>query len=170
MDIPFFGWAARAFDTIRIDRSLGSDAIPAMLEEARGARDRGCRIVIFPEGTRKAPLAPHDYRYGIVRLYEALGVPVVPVALNSGLCWQRRSLLLWPGKASARFLPAIPPGLPPEEFRERLITAIEDETNRLILAAYEAGLSRPIGPELRAQLDALAAGEPPQAAQPATTS
>lgn len=161
MDIPFFGWAARAFDTIRIDRSLGSDAIPAMLDEARGARDRGCRIVIFPEGTRKAPLAPADYRYGVVRLYEALGVPVVPVALNSGLFWERRSLVLWPGTARARFLPPIPPGLPPEEFQSRLAAATEEGSNRLILEAYQAGLSRPIGPELRQRLDALTAEVPP---------
>lgn len=163
IDIPFFGWAAQAFDTIRIDRALGSHAIPAMLEEARGARDRGCRIVIFPEGTRKSPLAPADYRYGVVRLYAALGVPVVPVALNSGLFWERRSLLLWPGTARARFLPPIPPGLPPEEFQARLAEEIERETNRLILDAYREGLSRPIGPELRERLDALAENASPAA-------
>ena len=68
MDIPFFGWAARSFDTIRIDRSLGGDAIPLMMDDARRAIAKGCRLVIFPEGTRKAPLSPHDYRYGIVRM------------------------------------------------------------------------------------------------------
>lgn len=164
IDIPFFGWSAQAFDTIRIDRSLGSEAIPAMLEEARGARDNGCRIVIFPEGTRKAPLSPHDYRQGIVRLYEALQIPVVPVGLNSGLFWGRRSLLLWRGIARATFLPAIPPGLPPDEFKARLVEAIEGETNRLILMAYEEGLSRPIDDELRQKLEALKAGSPPEPA------
>jgi len=74
IDIPFFGWAARAFDTIRIDRSLGGEAIPAMMQDARAALARGCRIVIFPEGTRKAPLAPIDYRYGTARMYVELGV------------------------------------------------------------------------------------------------
>ncbi len=57
MDIPFFGWAAQSFDTIRIDRSRGAEAIPLMLADGKRARDRGCRIVIFPEGTRRAPLA-----------------------------------------------------------------------------------------------------------------
>ena len=165
MDIPFFGQAARAFDTIRIDRSKGGDAVPAMLADARAALDRGARIIIFPEGTRKAPLDPHDYRYGIVRLYEGLNVPVVPVALNSGLFWGRNSPMLWPGTARARFLPAIPPGLPVEEFRARLIGAIEGETNRLILAAYESGLGRPLSPELRSRLDALRQGTAPQAAK-----
>ena len=170
IDIPFFGWAAQSFDTIRIDRSLGSDAIPLMLEDARAALDRGCRIIIFPEGTRKAPLALHDYRYGIVRMYEALGAPVVPVGLNSGLFWGRQSLVLWPGTATAEFLPPIPPGLPSAEFQARLIDAIETSTNRLILAAYDQGLTRPIPPALREKLDALKAGHPPgPAPQPDTT-
>jgi 1-acyl-sn-glycerol-3-phosphate acyltransferase len=169
MDIPFFGKAAMAFDTIRIDRSQGGDAIPLMLADARAALDRGARIIIFPEGTRKAPLDPHDYRYGIVRLYENMNVPVVPVALNSGLFWGRNSLLLWPGTARARFLPAIPPGLHPDAFRERLTTSIETETNRLILAAYDEGLARPISPELREKLDALRQGIAPGPAKPTTS-
>jgi 1-acyl-sn-glycerol-3-phosphate acyltransferase len=160
MDIPFFGWAARSFDTIRIDRSRGSDAIPMMLEDARGALSRGCRIIIFPEGTRKAPLADPDYRHGVVRLYETLNVPVVPVGLNSGLFWGRQSLVLWPGTATARFLPAIPPGLPPEAFRARLTEAAEAASNALILEAYERGLTRPIPPELREKLEALKVGRP----------
>ena len=170
MDIPFFGWAARTFDTIRIDRSRGRDAIPMMLADARAALDRGCRIIIFPEGTRTAPLAPHDYRHGIVRMYEALGVPVVPVGLNSGLYWGRNSLVLWPGTARAEFLPPIPPGLPAEDFRRRLIAAVETSTNRLILEACEAGLRRPLPPVLRTRLDALKAGHAPAPAADTTIS
>jgi 1-acyl-sn-glycerol-3-phosphate acyltransferase len=169
IDIPFFGHAAMAFDTIRLDRSLGGEAIPAMLREARAALDRGARIIIFPEGTRKAPLEEHDYRYGIVRMYEALNVPVVPAAVNSGLFWGRRSPLLWRGTARARFLPAIPPGLPPEEFRARLIAAIEGETNTLLLQAYEEGLSRPIPDDMFEKFEALKAGNPPGPAPGNTT-
>src|SRR5690606_41677476 len=66
--IPFFGWAALSLDTIEIDRQKGAEAIPHMIEETRAAIARGCRIVIYPEGTRKAPLAPPDYREGIVPL------------------------------------------------------------------------------------------------------
>jgi 1-acyl-sn-glycerol-3-phosphate acyltransferase len=161
IDIPFFGHAARAFDTIRLDRSQGSEAIPMMLEDARAARDRGARIIIFPEGTRKAPLDEHDYKYGIVRLYEGLNVPVVPAAVNSGLFWGRRSPLLWRGISRARFLPAIPPGLPPGEFRARLIAAIEGESNKLLLQAYEEGLARPIPDDLFEKFEALKAGNPP---------
>ncbi|HEY8594453.1 MAG TPA: lysophospholipid acyltransferase family protein [Devosiaceae bacterium] len=155
LDIPFFGWAAKALGTISVDRAKGAEAIPAMLEDAARAIDEGARIVIFPEGTRRAPLAPPQYRIGTARLYEALNVPVVPVALNSGLFWGRNSPVLWPGKAKARFLEPIPPGLPADEFRAVLESRIEAATNELILDAVRAGLARPIPPALRRQIDAL---------------
>jgi len=159
MNIPFFGWAARSLDCIEVDRKKGADAIPAMMAEARAAIGRGCRIVIFPEGTRKAPLAPPDYRWGTAKMYEALGVPVVPVALNSGLFWGRNSLVLWPGTARARFLPAIPPGLSSREFQARLAAAIEPASDALILAAARDGLRGPLTPQLRARLAELEASK-----------
>ncbi|MCR6672258.1 1-acyl-sn-glycerol-3-phosphate acyltransferase [Devosia ginsengisoli] len=155
MRIPFFGWAARSLDCIEVDRKRGAEAIPSMMRQAHAAIDRGCRIVIFPEGTRKAPLAPPDYRQGIVRLYLELNVPVVPVALNSGLFWGRNSLVIWPGTAEAKFLPPIEAGLSADVFLDRLKKAIESESNALILKADDLGLSRPVGPELRARLDAI---------------
>ncbi len=155
MRIPFFGWAARSLDCIEIDRQRGAQAIPEMIKQARAAIDRGCRIVIYPEGTRKAALAPPDYRQGIVRLYTELNVPVVPVALNSGLFWGRNSLVIWPGTATARFLPAIEPGLSPEVFQERLRTVIEAESTRLTEEAIDQGIGRPLDAHLRARLNAL---------------
>ncbi|UYN98443.1 MAG: 1-acyl-sn-glycerol-3-phosphate acyltransferase [Devosia sp.] len=154
MRIPFFGWAARSLDCIEVDRQKGAEAIPEMLAQAKAAIDRGCRIVIYPEGTRKAPLAPPEYRQGIVRLYSELNVPVVPVALNSGLYWGRNSLVIWPGVARARFLPPIEPGLAPDVFTERLKAAIEPESTRLSLEAIDAGYDRPMSPALQARVDA----------------
>lgn len=155
MRIPFFGWAARSLDCIEVDRKKGAEAVPLMMAQAHAAVDRGCRIVIFPEGTRKAPLAPADYRQGIVRLYMELGVPVVPVALNSGLFWGRNSLVIWPGLAEAKFLPPIEPGLAPDVFLDRLKNAIESESDALILKAAEQGLGRPVDADLQRKLDAL---------------
>ncbi len=154
MRIPFFGWAARSLDCIEIDRKKGSEAIPEMMLEAHAALDRGCRIVIFPEGTRKAALAPPDYRQGIVRMYAELNVPVVPVALNSGLFWGRNSPIIWPGLAEGEFLPPIEPGLSPEAFTERLRSAIETRSDALSLAAVDANLSRPIEPALAQRIAA----------------
>ncbi|WEK04473.1 MAG: lysophospholipid acyltransferase family protein [Candidatus Devosia phytovorans] len=153
MDIPFFGWAARSLDCIAVDRKKGAEAIPLMMAQAHDAADRGCRIVIFPEGTRKAPLAPADYRQGIVRLYLELKVPVVPVALNSGLYWGRNSLLIWPGTAQGRFLPPIEPGLTAAAFMERLKSAIETQSDALILDAVDKGLGRSLTPEFQARVE-----------------
>lgn len=161
MRIPFWGWAARSLDCIEVDRKRGAQAIPEMMRQAHAAVERGCRIVIFPEGTRKAPLAPADYKYGIARLYAELNVPVVPVALNSGLFWGRNSLVIWPGLAQAKFLPAIEAGLAPDVFLDRLKKAIETESDALILGAVDQGLSRPIDAKLGA---AIAARKQPQAA------
>ena len=86
-----------------------------------------------------------------------LNVPVVPVALNSGLFWGRNSLIIWPGTAEAKFLPPIEAGLPADVFQQRLKKAIESESDALILKAAENGLSRPIDPELRSRLEAAQA-------------
>ena len=160
MRIPFFGWAARSLDCIEVDRKRGAEAIPLMMAQARAAVGRGCRIVIFPEGTRRAPLDPPQYRQGVVRLYNELKVPVVPVALNSGLFWPRNSFLIWPGTAEARFMPPIEAGLPPAEFMDRLKIAIENDSDDLILSAVDHGLSRPVDPELRRRVNARRTEKP----------
>ncbi len=161
MDIPVFGQAAASIDTITIDRALGAEAIPKMLEDTARALGRGCQVVIFPEGTRKKALEPPDYRQGILRMYEALNVPVVPVALNSGLYWGKLSFALWPGTAKARILPPIPPGLGAEAFRRRLIETIEGESNRLIAEAIRGGLSRPVPEDWADKVEAIERGEEP---------
>ena len=73
------------------------------------AHDR--QLIIYPEGTRRAPGDEPAYKYGIVELYAQLGLPVVPVAHVAGLWWPRRKFLRYPGTIKARFLPPIPAGL-----------------------------------------------------------
>lgn len=154
MDIPFFGWAAKKLNTISIDRKLGGEAIPRMLADSADRLAHDSQVIIFPEGTRRPPLAPPEFRFGVARMYAALGVPVVPVAVNSGLFWGRNSLILWPGTARARFLPAIPPGLAPEDFHARLVAAIEAESTALALTAWREGLAH-LSPALRTRFEAL---------------
>jgi 1-acyl-sn-glycerol-3-phosphate acyltransferase len=72
-----------------------------------------------------------EYQPGVAGLYKNLGVPVVPVALNSGLFWPRRSFLRRPGTIVVEFLPPIPPGLKRPEFMARLRDSIEVNTRRL---------------------------------------
>jgi 1-acyl-sn-glycerol-3-phosphate acyltransferase len=138
--IPFHGWFSYKFEMIPVDRDKGPTALRRMLREAKKRIDDGREIIIFPEGTRRPPGAPPDYKTGIVLLYDALGVPCVPVALNSGLFWRRRSLLRRPGTIVVEILDPIHPGLPKAEFLRRLQTAIEGASNRLLT---EAGAPEP---------------------------
>lgn len=157
LDIPLFGWSARWFYTISVDRKKGKDALPAMMREAEQAIAQECRVIIFPEGTRRAPLEDPAYRSGIAKMYAALDVPVVPVALTSGFYWGRNALVLWPGTARAEFLPPIMPGLAPDAFLRQLVDAIETRSNQMALEDVRKGLSRPISPRLRARIAALEA-------------
>jgi 1-acyl-sn-glycerol-3-phosphate acyltransferase len=134
--LPLFGWYMWKAHMIPVDRGKGSAAIEAMAAHARRAIAEGRQIIIFPEGTRRPPLAPPAYRHGVARLYAALGVQCLPVALNSGLFWPRRSFVHRRGTILVEVLPPIPPGLQPEEFAERLQTAIETATEALIAEAF----------------------------------
>lgn len=128
--IPLYGWFSRKFEMIGVRRERASAALKHMATDAKDRAAQGRDIVIFPEGTRRAPGAPPAYKPGVVLLYESLGLPCVPVALNSGLFWPRRSLIRRPGTLVVEFLPAIPPGLPRKEFsallQERIETASAD--------------------------------------------
>ena len=108
--IPFHGWFSQKFEMIPVDRDKGPAALRRMLREAKERVADGREIIIFPEGTRRAPGAPPDYKTGVVLLYDALGVPCVPVALNSGLFWPRRSLIRRPGHDRRRIPRSDPAG------------------------------------------------------------
>ncbi len=136
--IPLFGWLALKGRMIPVDRGAGSAGLNAMTERARNELARGRQIVIFPEGTRRAAGAEPRYKYGIVRLYLGANVPVLPIALNSGLFWRRRSILRPPGTIVVQVLDPIQPGLSEEEFMVRLQNDIETATADLI---DEAGRS-----------------------------
>jgi len=130
--IPLHGWFSHKFQMIPVDRDKGPAALRRMLRETKKRVADGREIIIFPEGTRRAPGAPPDYKTGVILLYEALGIPCVPLALNSGVFWPRRSFMRRPGTIVLEFLDPIPPGLPKDEFLERLIASIETASARLL--------------------------------------
>ena len=135
MWLPLFGWFAWKFGMIPVDRTARGAALRSLLRRAEAAIAAKRQIVVFPEGTRRAPDAAPDYKPGATALYLRLGVPCVPFALNSGLFWPRRELLRRPGTIIVEFLPAIPPGLARKAFESRLIEAIEPATARLVAEA-----------------------------------
>lgn len=130
--IPFFGWFIYKFRMIPVERSAGTQALRSLVEAAAQAVAMGREVVIMPEGTRRAPDDPADYKPGAAALYGKLDVPCVPFALNSGLFWPRRQFLRWPGTIVISFLEPIPPGLSRKLFQPRLEAAIESETAKLV--------------------------------------
>jgi 1-acyl-sn-glycerol-3-phosphate acyltransferase len=132
MWIPLFGWYVRRAGLIPIDRNAGMAALSRMTARARAALEHGRQVVIFPEGTRRAPGAAPAYKPGVAHLYGRADVACVPLALNSGLFWPRRSLLRFPGTILVEVLDPIAPGLDSRAFLARLQTVLEDATARLV--------------------------------------
>ncbi len=140
LSLPIYGAFSRKFEMIFVRRELGPAALRRMAWDAAQRAAQGRDIVIFPEGTRRAPHAAPAYKPGVVMLYETLNIPCVPVALNSGLFWPRYGLLRRPGTLVVEFLAPIPPGLPRDEFMALLQERIETATERLM--ARESGTPR----------------------------
>jgi len=92
-------------------------------------------LIIFPEGTRTPVDAPPNYMTGVGQIYANSAVPCLPVALNSGLFWPRRTFMRYPGTLVVEFLDPLPPGLTRKDFIARIKASIEDATNRLVEAA-----------------------------------
>ncbi|MGL4638046.1 MAG: lysophospholipid acyltransferase family protein [Beijerinckiaceae bacterium] len=135
MWVPLFGFYLMKAKQIPINRGKKSEAVAALNTSAAAAVAEGGQLLIFPEGTRRPVDAEPAYKMGVAHLYEALGVPVVPVATNAGVTWPRREFIKRPGLVVLEFLPAIPPGLPKAEFHARLQETIETHSNRLIAEA-----------------------------------
>jgi len=142
MWIPIFGWCMAKGRMIPVDRSAGSQALGAMTKRAREEIRTGRQLIIFPEGTRRAAFAEPRYKFGVAHLYAEIGVPCIPVALNSGLFWPRRKFLRLPGTIVVEFLPPIPPGLDSRTFLTKLQTSIESASARL-LAEGRAARAKP---------------------------
>ncbi len=137
--IPIVGWAMARAGNIAVARGEGAAALRGMVRQAKRALAEGRSIVIFPEGTRVAVGERRSYQTGTAALYRQLGVPVVPIALNSGLFWGRRKWIKRPGVITMEILPPIAPGLDRKTFMTTLMDRIELATARLVEAARGAG-------------------------------
>lgn len=130
--IPLFGLYLKATEQIAIDRSSGRAALQQAVHDAKRVLSQGRKLIIFPEGTRAQPRAAPNYKLGVVQIYTATGATCIPVALNTGLFWPRRSFLRRPGKIVIEFLEPIPPGLDKKSFFAILQERIETASTRLI--------------------------------------
>jgi 1-acyl-sn-glycerol-3-phosphate acyltransferase len=137
--IPIFGWLTIKGRMVSVNRGAGAQALKDMAERARVELSRGRQLIIFPEGTRRAVDAEPRYKFGVAYLYAEEGVPVLPVALNSGLFWPRRTFLRHPGTVVVDILDPIPPGKEKHQFARELQETIERATQRLVDEARAAG-------------------------------
>lgn len=135
MWIPFFGWYIKKMRMIPVNRGKRSAALKAVVVATRKEMQNDRQLIIYPEGTRRAPGDEPAYKWGIAELYSALKLPVVPVAHVAGLYWPRRKFLRHPGTIKARFLPPIPAGLDKEEFMRRLIAETEAACDAFLIDA-----------------------------------
>ncbi|HLI98208.1 MAG TPA: lysophospholipid acyltransferase family protein [Bradyrhizobium sp.] len=133
--IPFFGWYLIKANMIGIDRAAGGRSLLQMARRAGEEVRRGRQLIIFPEGTRTPVGATPNYKTGIAQIYVDCGVNCLPVALNSGLFWPRRTFMRYPGTLVVEFLDPVPPGLKRDQFLKTIEGSIEQATNRLVAVA-----------------------------------
>ena len=132
-DIPFFGWMTRRYGVIPVERSAGAKALRALVEDGKAATATGRPVIIYPEGTRVRVGETPELKSGFAALYRALGLPVVPIAVDSGKVWGR-GLVHRSGTVTLKVGETIPSGLKRDDIERRVHAAI----NALELAP-EAG-------------------------------
>jgi 1-acyl-sn-glycerol-3-phosphate acyltransferase len=141
--LPFFGWAIGQLDMVHIDRKLKSQAFNKVVQQGRELLARGIWVIMFPEGTRIPRGQSGKYKSGGARLAIETGVPVIPVAVNSGVCWPRKAFIKFPGTVTVSIGPMISSqGRQADELMAEVQQWIEKEMLRLDPAAYALDLSK----------------------------
>lgn len=130
--IPIFGQYLFKANMVAINRNGGTKTMRKMLEDVNVRLKKGKSIIIFPEGTRKEPGSDPDYKTGFIGIYKNTKKKILPVALNSGLCWSKKSWILKRGKITIKFLPIIEENLNKIEVLKKVQDSIEAESNKLL--------------------------------------
>ena len=129
--LPILGWFIAKVGMVPIDRGGGSGALKTMLATARKWSNAGRPVIIFPQGTRVPVGEDAKYHSGVYAIYKALGVPLIPVALNSGMFWPRQAFVKFPGVIKVKLLKSIQPGLGRSDFMKALEHSIEGASTNL---------------------------------------
>lgn len=138
--IPIFGIFMRKLDVIAINRGNKEESVTAIIEGAKRMCKNDRPIVIFPQGTRvgvNETIKDKPYKGGIVKMYAHVNLPIIPLALNSGLFWGRNSFIKKPGKVIFEFLAPIEPGLPDKKVIKALEDRLEERSNALMQEAKQ---------------------------------
>ena len=130
--IPIFGQYLMKHNMVSIDRAGQASTMRKMITDVKKKLDSGSTIIIFPEGTRKKPGAKADYKTGFIGIYNTSKRRLQPVALNSGLFWQKGLKVIKRGHIIIEFLPQIDIGLDKKEVLNKVENTIESATNKLL--------------------------------------
>tara|TARA_Y100000741_G_C18051692_1_gene476692 strand:- start:11 stop:712 length:702 start_codon:yes stop_codon:yes gene_type:complete len=130
--IPIFGQYLMKSNMVSIDRAGHATTMRKMIAAVKRKLDDGSTIIIFPEGTRKKPREKTDYKTGFIGIYNTAKRKLQPVALNSGLYWQKGIKVLKKGHIIIEFLPQIDIGLEKSEVLKKIESSIESATNKLL--------------------------------------
>ena len=122
-DFPLFGLMTRRYGIIAVERSAGAKALRALVTQGKEAIAQGRAVLIYPEGTRVRVDERPPLKSGFAGLYKVLGLPVVPVAVDSGRLWGR-GLVHRPGTVTFKVGETIPPGLERDDIERRVHAAI----------------------------------------------
>ena len=135
LKIPIWGWFLWRTDPIAINRRAGKKASNQIIEGAKRIMTQNRPIIIFPQGTRvriDQDTKEKPYKIGIARMQEATGLPIIPLAVNTGKFWPRNDWVKKPGKVIFEFLPPIEAGEPPEKVIKTVEERIETASQKLL--------------------------------------
>lgn len=141
--IPLWGWYTVKIGMISIDRGSALQAMRSIIRGAERVKKEGRPIIIFPQGTRVPPGERRPYRMGLAKLYKEAELPIVPLALNSGVFWGKNSFIKKPGTVVFEFLPPIPPGRKPTDAMKELQEVLEERSDKLVIEAGGPALPPP---------------------------
>ena len=132
LKIPLFGLYLKKIDSIEITRDTTTkDNLGFFDKVASIIKNKKRPLLIFPQGTRVKADDKVPFKKGVGRIYEALNICCVPVALNSGNVWPKSGIIKYPGKITVSFLKPIEPGLNRDEFIRNLEIKIYDEIKNI---------------------------------------
>ena len=132
LKIPLFGQYLKKIKSIEIIRDTTTKENLNFFEKvAKIVKNENRPLLIFPQGTRVKIEDRVPFKKGVGRIYEALNISCVPIALNSGKVWPKNGIIKYPGKITVSFLEPIKPGLSKEEFIKNLEVKIYDEIKNI---------------------------------------
>jgi 1-acyl-sn-glycerol-3-phosphate acyltransferase len=132
LKIPLFGLYLKKIKSIEIVRDTTTKDNLSFFDKVANAIKNGSRpLLIFPQGTRVKTDEKVPFKKGVGKIYEALNISCVPIALNSGNVWPKKGIKKYPGKITISLLKPIKPGLNRNIFIEKLESEIYKEINKI---------------------------------------